>query len=206
MGGLLLIVLVLFYVSIVLWMLIKIRPWWGKILVLIVAVLIPTADDYYYKHQLARYCETEAGYDIYSHASKESGLFHNGYIGHPDHLELVPLRFVEFYDSVADTIVRYERQESGDIETIVTSNIASSFDFFRKEAKEPPFLKTELLIVERKSGEVFGRLTDVNYYGGWFSRNLLGSIADSGPTLVADCGINDAQDMYKLINKVFSLD
>jgi len=74
----------------------------------------------------------------------------------------------------------------------------------RNTEKFGPFLESELLIVHIETGEILGQLKDLNFYGGWFRRRLLGGLADSGPTRVADCGISDAQAKFELTTRIFT--
>ena len=46
---------------------------------------------------------------------------------------------------------------------------------------------------------------NVAYYGGWFQRKLLGKLSDSGPTLVADCGLEKTSSpVIELLKKSIS--
>lgn len=205
MSGLLLIVLFVGYISLVIRFFIKVKPLWGKAGVLVAAILIPTADDFYYRQKLDVYCESEAGYKIYEHASKKSGLVHQrDWKGSPDYLDLVSVSFGEFYDRASKKVYRYERQENGDFKTIISSDFTAPYEFIRKTERYGPFLESELLIIHIETGEILGQVKDLNYFGGWFRRGLLGSLAASGPTRAADCGISDAQAGFELVNRVFT--
>jgi hypothetical protein len=49
------------YVVVVGLLLYKIKQLWLRVLILIVAILIPNAEDWYYRQKLENYCERDAG-------------------------------------------------------------------------------------------------------------------------------------------------
>ena len=64
MAGLLLIALMGGYVALTRWFLVRAKPLWGKIVALAVSILIPTADEFYYRQNLTNFCNKKAGYRI----------------------------------------------------------------------------------------------------------------------------------------------
>ena len=105
MAGLLLLTLIGGYVALTIWIVVKIKPLWVKATALGVAILIPAADDIFYRMKLDAYCKSEAGYKIYKYASKKAGILHKDVgIGAPDYLELVSVDFGEFYDASSGEI------------------------------------------------------------------------------------------------------
>ena len=204
MAGLLLIFLFACYLMLAFWLIGKVKYLWKKTIIIITLILIPTADEFYYKYKLKMYCENEAGLKIYKQVSRNEGLVdRDAFI--PDYLKYFLVGFVERYDDISKITYRFERQLDGSINKISIKYLTAPYEFKRKKMKSGAFIEKELQVLDRKSGEVLGKLSDLNYYGGWFNRNLLGSLSDSGPTLKSDCGISDSiKWKSELINKVFS--
>lgn len=210
MAGLLLLTVMAGYITLTVWLFVKVEPLWGKSLVLIAAFLIPTADAMYYRRQLDAYCKTEAGYKVYAHASKGAVIVDNA-ITRSDYMKSYPLDIVEAKDEVSITnegvlyeLYRFERQADGSIKGINIKTLTAPYELIRKEKDTGSFLKLDIFIVDRQTGEKLGLFSNLYYYGGWYRRNLLGSLADSGKTLVADCGYEgQTAPEIALINRVF---
>ena len=206
MRGLLLIALALFYVGLCILVIIRMRPLWGKATLLALAILIPSADSLYYQVEMATYCKNEAGIKIFEIASRAAGLVDREGAS-PGWLEMRPLAFVEGHDVVLGTNYRLERKHDGSSKKIVIEEFTAPYEFLRKERNNGVFLETELIVRNMQSGKILGRLTDLNYYGGWLYRIVLGGLSDSGPTRIASCGIVEVnKEKTELINRVFSQD
>ena len=204
MAGLLLIVLVIGYAAITIVLLLYVRPWWGKLVVLIVAALVPTADDMYYRRQLAVFCRTQAGFHVYETASGQAVLLDERAVL-LDYLTDKPLMFAESYDKATGKYVRLIREGGGVVNKIFVDSPASTYEFNRNEQHYGAFVQTEAMIRHRESGRLMADIKGLNYYGGWWRRVVLGSLADSGPTLVANCGNgNPPSNWNDLINRVFT--
>ncbi len=212
MSGLLLIVLMFGYAALTIWLLVKVKALWGKATVLTIAILIPIADDIYYHKRLEVYCMSDAGYKIIGLGSKNLGIFHGSNVASgapmPDYLNLVPVSFVEFYSNTGGKLFRHERINDGVIQTVEIKSVTASYEFIEntKEYKSDVFTVTEMMVVHRQTGKPLGVLKNMNYYGGWVHRVLLGNLSDSGPTLVKDCGISEATGRYELVNRVLIKD
>jgi len=204
MAGLLLILLFAAYLLLAFWLIDKINPLWKKGLVLMLLILIPTADEIYYSYKLKSYCETEAGLKIYKQVSRKMGLVDpSAYI--PSYLKSKLVSYVERYDENSKKTYRFERQEDGTINKLFLSKLTAPYEFVRNEKHTGAFLESELKVFNRETGEILGKLNDLNYYGGWFRHGLLGKLSDSGGNRISDCGISEAAiGKIELINKVFS--
>lgn len=207
MSGLLIAALTVGCAALTIWLLVKVRPLWGKATVLVAIILIPVADELYYRRQLDAYCKTEAGFYIYEQASRRAGIVDNTMFG-IDYMKSYPLDIVETEDRAGKEPHRFERQADGSIKEIRTNKISVPYELVYTETNTGTFLETKMAVVVRQTGKVLGKRTDLNYYGGWIRRRLLGTIAASGPTLVADCGIGSgfSRERYRLIDQVFTQD
>ena len=65
MAALLIFFLAWLYYRVVRKVLKRVKPYWGKALVIVIALLIPTADAVYGRHKLKRLCAQESGLHIY---------------------------------------------------------------------------------------------------------------------------------------------
>lgn len=204
MAGLLLIALMIGYAALTVWLLVKVKPIWGKVVMLLTAILIPTTDDIYYRRQLEAYCKTQAGYKIYDQVSKTMAVKVN--LAGEGLAPKSPLAVVEFHDDVLNKTYRYDYQPDGTFKKTLIDKITAPYEFIRKETHTGTFLELELLVKHRKTNEKLGQFFNLYYYGGWWRRGVLGSMADSGPTLVADCGYEGKAPENELLKRIFSKD
>ncbi len=204
MGGLLVLFLMVLYVWIALKIMRRVQPMWGKAVLVLAFILIPTADEIYYRTKLNAYCKHEAGFKIYQQVSKQQGLVDDSAV-YPDYLELYPVKFVESQNKVNGLVRRFGRLPDESIKLSEADIFSAKYEFIRKRINTQVFLESQYSIVDRSTGKSLGSLSNLNYYGGWFQRGLLGNIADSGPTLISNCGYNEtAKDSYELVKRIFS--
>lgn len=108
MGGLAILFVVGLYVVVALWFVIKSPGWW-RLVALLAAVLIPTADAMWGRYvALPRLCK-DAGLKVYGNASRQEGLFISG---PPDDYFLTKygFAFVEGADAVG-TVYRHTMRD-----------------------------------------------------------------------------------------------
>jgi hypothetical protein len=188
MWGLLLLFYAVAYFAAVGLLLYKVKPYWGKALVLVAAVLIPNADDWYYRHQLADYCKNEAGFKVYQQVSRKEGLIFPSGLYMDDPLKYVPVSFVEWKDIYAITTPRYLRSDrladGGISKPYEISQSNARYETRRLEQKNGTFTEVKLQIVRRDQGAVVGEFQTKFYYGGWFP----GALISGQGGLVAGCG------------------
>lgn len=184
----------------------RIAKWfWGKAAVVALAVLLPTADEIYYRYRLDAYCSSEAGYAIFENVSKKAGLVDDEMV-YADGLKIIVVDFVESFHLVPGQTYRFERRVDGSAGRVAIQTKTAPYEFVREEKFTGAFLESRLSVVNRTSGRTLSRLTDLNYYGGWVRRHVLGRLADSGPTRVSDCGYSEASfAKNELINRTFTL-
>ncbi|RCS56720.1 hypothetical protein [Parvibium lacunae] len=204
MAGLLVLSVIVGYFFLGKWLVGRAKSWPIKLLVLVGLILFPTADEIYYRIKLKRFCENEAGFKVYSTASKLAGLL-NDEVVYPDYLKLVNVNFVESRNISANKITRLSRTEKGAIESTTVPTISAKYQLSTKKIDTGKFLEYEVFISDRTTKIKLSSLKNLNYYGGWFTFNVLGSIGGSGPTLQGSCGYSETGiDSYKLINSTFT--
>lgn len=208
MAGLFLILIVVMYALAARWLLTKTKPVWAKALVLIAAILLPIADDMYYRRKLDAYCQNEAGFKIYQQVSRKEGLVDNSASGHgEDYLKITPVAFVE-WTNVKNGEIRYWRTgrlSDGNFKTSEVTKFSAPYEYKRVEERIGGFVEVQLMVTGLHSEMPIGLLKTRNYYGGWFYRSVLGTFSDGGAVLVANCEYGGAsKDHIELINRVFS--
>jgi hypothetical protein len=187
MWGLLFLFYAVVYFAVVGLLLYKVKPYWGKALVLVAAVLIPNADDWYYRQQLADYCKNEAGFKVYEQVSRSEGLVFPTGLYMDDPLKYVPVAFAEWKDSRASVsrYLRIDRLSDGAISKLYeVSQYSANYEAQRLEQRNGIFTEVKLQVVRRDQRTVVGEFQTKFYYGGWFPRAL---ISGQGG-LVAGCG------------------
>ena len=186
MWGLLLLTMAAVYFAVVGLLLYKVKPYWGKALVLIAAVLIPNADDWYYRQQLADYCKNEAGFNVYEQVSRMEGLVFPSGLYMDDPLKYVPVAFAEWKDSRTNVsrYLRVDRLPDGGIsKPHEISQYSAAYEAQRLEQRNGIFTEVKQQIVRRGQGVVVGEFQTKFYYGGWYPGALVGTGG-----LVAGCG------------------
>lgn len=186
MWGLLLLFFAAVYFSMAGLLLYKIKPYWGKALVLIASVLIPNADDWYYRHQLEEYCKEKAGFKIYQQASRKEGLLNQVANGFSPNLLVA---YVEWPERTGKGDYIYWRADRLPDSSISRPNkiqqYTAQYEIVRIEKKIKPFIEVRQQVIQRSSRTIIGEFVGFYYYGGWYPGALV-----QGGGLVAACGRN----------------
>lgn len=219
MWGLLLLFFAAVYFAVVGMLLFKVKPIGGKVLVLIAAILIPNADDWYYRNKLANYCKTEAGFKIYQQVSRREGFVDQATSGFS---KSTSVSYIEWPEKTGGKTVGYWRAdrlpEGGISKPYKISQYTAPYEVTRSEQKVGPFTEVKQQVIERALGTVLGEFKSLFYYGGWYPGALVGTGG-----LVAGCGRDgqvishrewrgpmstayraDSNDREELIKKVFA--
>jgi hypothetical protein len=188
MWGLLLLFFAAVYFAVVGTLLFKVKPIGGKVLVLIAAILIPNADDWYYRNKLANYCKTEAGFKIYQQVSRKEGLVFSTGLHTDSPLKDIPVPFVEWPEKMGGQVVGYwrsDRLSEGNVsKPYKTSQYTALYENKdRIERRNDPFNEVRQQVVNRRTGELVGEFGTMFYYGGWYPGALVGT-----GSLVGGCG------------------
>lgn len=191
MYGLLFLILGGFYLAIVGGLLFWVKPLWGKGLVLFAAILIPNADDWHYRYQLAQYCKNEAGFKVYEQVSKREGFVDKKAIFGDSYLKAVPSAYVEWAKNMPDgkggSITTYWRSDRLSDASITKpreiTKYTAPYEMVEFRKKQDPFTESFVQFFRRADGKVLAEFKSLSYYGGWYPGAFVGR---SG--LVAGCG------------------
>jgi hypothetical protein len=186
MGGL----LVLFLVGLYLWAGYKIvrrtPTIWGKALVVIAAILIPTADAVYGRYKLKQMCAAEGGLHIYRVVEDAKGF--DDPKSRPDESEL-QIRKYQFVEGkeLSGKRSRLSVQPDGKYLREVGVTPISEYIYEEEHGKDKDiYYRYEQRVKVRATGEILGRYVNFNYAGGWFER-FVGSIY-AGRATRGSCG------------------
>jgi hypothetical protein len=187
MAGLFLLALMSGYVWAIVMLCKRARPYWAKALIVVIAVLIPTADAVYGRIKLRQMCKIEGGLHIYREVENVEGLYFPSPIkqkGKSLWLEQGDRGGYQYIEG-QDMNGKYarlsllpngeQRYEDG---IILISKYAYSNDF-NKVYKNDTFFRINQFIQTRDTGEILSRFTNIRYAGGWFER-FIGAFSDAG--------------------------
>jgi len=189
MAGILLLIIFSAYLMLAFWLMDKAKTFRKKGLILILLILIPTADEIYYSYKLSNLCQSEAGLRVNTPIPHTAGI----YFGHWSaelYFKKLNLNLVEWNVGRKQELNRLSRDSSGEIKREQIKDITSQYLYSYNREMLYPFLYTAVRLTNIESKAVASEFKNVVYYGGWFRQKLLGSLADSGPTMVKDCGFD----------------
>ena len=193
MGGLLFFFLIGLYIWVASKFVRRARPWWGKVVLVLVFILIPTADAFYGRIRLKQMCEAEGGLKINRVVKGVDGFY-------APHIQLYWLldRGYQYVEYGADEFVRTTRDPAGKRIEQHVARLDSLYAFEISVDRQPGFVFEKLLVKDRHTQEVLGTSTNIAFYGGWAER-FLGSIADSGPLRVGQCSDDYPENEINLL-------
>lgn len=180
MGGL----LVLFLIGLYVWVAYKVvrraRPIWGKALIVVVAILIPTADAVYGRYKLMEMCAAEGGLRIYRVVEGVAGFDDPKSRPTEGWLTKHGYQFIEG-EELSGKRFRLSRRPDGTFlrEEGITPISEYVYEIELGDAKDI-FYRIEQRIRVRATGEILSRAVNFSYAGGWFERFVNGLYAARG--------------------------
>jgi len=180
MGGL----LILFLIGLYVWgayKLVRRTPTiWGKALVVIAAILIPTADAVYGHYKLKEMCTAEGGLQIYRVVENVEGFDAPSF--RPDDEWILKYGYrvvegVELGGKRSRLSLGYDGKTTREMgitpvaEYVYEMEKGDSHDIFDRSGTH---------IRVRSTGEILSREVSINYAGGWFERFINGIYAARG--------------------------
>lgn len=202
MGGLLVLALIAGYIWGVKKLFKRIDPYWAKALVVVAAILIPTADAGYGRIKLKHMCDAEGGLHIYRVVKGVEGFDDSS--GRPldEWILKYGYRFVEGVEP-GGKHSRLAQQPDGKIVREVGVTPVSEYVFELQVGNvQDVYYHTESRIVVRSSREVLSRAVNIGYAGGWFERFVGGLYAATGNA--GSCGpmIFPSEFITKTLNPI----
>lgn len=199
MGGLAVLFLMWSYFALTVSALILIRPIWAKGLVLVLALLIPTADAVYGRYKLKQMCEAEAGLKVYKVVHGVEGFMAS--TADADSLNKYGYQFME--GANPPHYYRFSKQNG---QIAIEENVTPKSQYrlslnFIGDMKDR-YIKNQYVMDSMIKDEVLATDTQIAFNGGWAER-FLAQFSDSGGGTVAWC-TNTELDVLKRIDRIIT--
>lgn len=197
MGGL----LVLFLAGLYVWgttrIVRRIPPTWGKALVIIAAILIPTADAVYGRYKLKEMCATEGGLRFYRVVENVKGFDAPSF--RPDDEWILKYGYqlvegVELGGKHSRLSLGHDGKITREVGIVPVAEYIYEMD---KGDSRDIFDRSGTHIRVRSTGEILSREININYAGGWVERFTNGIYAARGTA--GTCG--PVVSIHELITK-----
>jgi hypothetical protein len=186
MGGLLVLALIAGYIWVATKLVKSVQPYWEKALIVIAAILIPTADAVYGRIKLRQMCQAEGGLHTYRVVEGVDG-FRDETSSLDYWVKEQGYRFIEDRLVSSGTTNRYSRQLDGSIVEEKHVLPKSQFQLRNVYPDENKFFSRHgFQIEEIATGEVLSMHTWLTFNGGWAER-LTAKFSDAGGGNVARC-------------------
>ncbi len=159
----------------------RIGPRWGKLSVLVIMILIPTADAVYGRLELKQLCASEGGLKVFKVEKNVSG-FYEPFGPNEERIKRFGFEYSEGPSRANRGMV--DRFNLGPLGSLITEKGVS-----RKSDYQLRLLDGDLSDVYRKSGfvmesidgrETLGRVIYITFAGGWMERAISGLYASRG--------------------------
>ncbi len=163
MGGLAVLFLIGLYFILAVIAIVKVKPVWTKGVVLLVALLIPTADAVYGRYKLKQMCADEAGLKVYRVAERVEG-----FMGYADE-EMITKHGYQFVEEKNSP--NYYRLSKQNGQIIREANIAPKSKFKVKLTtimnEEDIYWRQFYVIESVPNEEILATETQIGFRGGW---------------------------------------
>jgi hypothetical protein len=188
MGGLLILALIGGYIWGASKLFKHVQPHWKKALVVIAAILLPTADAVYGRIKLKQMCEAEGGLHVYRVVEGVEGFENSNPGPTEDWLKRDRYRFIEGNWSDGKTY-RLSMNSDGTVRQELGVLPKSEYRLeMRTGTSDGAYYRIEWTVSRRDTNEVLGRFVNTGYEGGWCERFVNRLYAADG--VVAVCGAN----------------
>lgn len=190
MGGLFILVLGAAYFGIALYVTFaKVKPWWGKVVALVVFAMIPTVDAVYGRAKLRQMCKEEGGLKVYRVVQDVEGFFSDSL--NESLLKKYDFSFIESPGLTSGLFIRYIKLPSGQIVKERTGDIKSKYEarFFPGNPRDV-YMKDAFRVTVRDTNEILGVVINFNYAGGWVERFAASTI--SARASAGTCELTDS--------------
>jgi hypothetical protein len=192
MGGLGILVILVAYVAAAVWLAMRARTWWRRVLVGAVAVLLPTTDAAIGRMVVRHLCGKDGGLAVYRVERNVEGVL--GLAPNRATLERMGFRFIELDRGKADpgrAIRRIERMSDGEIVESFDSKPRAGFKVEQvlagKTLLTTGYGTRDLQVSRMADGEVLARFRNYSGGTGW-AESFLAQFTDAGVPTGTDCG------------------
>lgn len=202
MGGLLVLVLIGSYVWGATKLFKRTGTHWAKALIVVTAVLIPTADAVYGRIKLKQMCEAEGGLHIYRVVEGVEGFDDPESRPTEGWLTKHGYRFVEGREPSGKRS-RLSLNPDGTIlrEVDITPKSNFQYDMALGNPRDI-YVRIEQSVRVSNSGEILGRSVNISYAGGWFERFVNGLYAARGTAGTCGANVPNTELITKTINPI----
>ena len=182
MGGLAVLFLLGLYFVLSVIAVVKVKPLWAKGVVLLVALLLPTADAVYGRYKLKQMCAAEGGLKVYRVAENVQGFA--GVATSDVWIKEYGFQFSEGERAKG----KYYRISKQNNQIIVEENITpkSQYQVISVKTRGKAQYWKNAYVVQDMQGEVLAEDTQISFRGGWAER-FLGQFSGAGAGAVASC-------------------
>jgi hypothetical protein len=145
------------------------------------AILIPNADDWFYRYQLAQYCKNEAGYKVYEYVSRNDGLVSQHFLYSENFTQLTPLSYIESSTRKPNeksewitTLWRSDRRSDGTAsERYAIKAYTADYEVIETKSEYGPLIEKGFKIVRRIDQKLISEYKSMYFMGGWYPRVIL---------------------------------
>jgi hypothetical protein len=194
MGGLAVLFLLWVYLALTVLAVIKAKPLWAKGLVLLVALLIPTADAIYGRYKLKQMCAAEAGLKVYKVVHGVEGFMR-------DSADEYWIKKYDYQFSEGKSSPNYFRFSKQNGQIIREDNVTPKSKYRLRKIYDDSsvYRRSQLLIEDIATGEILATDIQFTFHGGWAER-FLAQFSDSAGGNVAWCA--DNPDILIVIDRI----
>lgn len=184
MGGLAILLIVVLYITLAVWLVVRAKSWWRKAVVGLIAFLLPTADGYLGRKYVEHLCAKDGGLKVYRVVQGVEGVL--GLAPDRPTLQRTGYRFIEIDRAAANPKRAYRRLErlpdEGFLEEFHAApkanyEVVSTNE--RVSAAIVWYAVSDDFVRDRKSAEVLVRYRHYGGGAGWAER-FLGQFTDAG--------------------------
>lgn len=158
----------------------RVKSYWGKALVIVIALLIPTADAMYGRHKLKRLCAQEGGLHIYRVVEGVKGFESPSIRPDKGWLGIGKYQFMEGEDSPGKYSRLSLRPDGTYLREVDITPVSEYVYEYIPGGIKNIYSKAEQRVYVRATGEVLGRYVNIYYAGGWVERAINGLYAAHG--------------------------
>ncbi|MEC9411835.1 MAG: hypothetical protein VX829_04065 [Pseudomonadota bacterium] len=182
MGGLGILLIIVFYIALTVFLLIKAKSMMAKLLMFIIAILLPTADAVYGRYKLKQMCGSEGGLKIYHVANNVKGFM--GYAN----VDMIKKYGYDYVEECHYKSICYGYYKDGG-EIVRKDDISPKSKYLIKkefELKNGKYGYQKYLIEDIKLQNILATDTQLVFMGGW-AEQFLGKFTGAGGGNVALC-------------------